>query len=168
MINFKKILAMFDPNAMMLDSRMRRNVIDEDIDPIDVIVGRQGNNMPEVTVTEPSLLIRIAQLYRDGMSAEDLYEATRGVWRLGERREVARYALAIAAGVVREVYQIHRWHPAGSTPYRTRPMRDVNVPGRWEFTGAVAPGPIRSKYVGKSVAHYFKKGCVAPVSYVGV
>jgi hypothetical protein len=124
--------------------------------------------MAKVAVAEPSLLIRIAKLYRDGMSAEELYEATRGVWRLGDRREAARYAFAIAGGIVREVYQIHRWHPAASTPYRTRPLRDVHVPGRWEFTGVVAPGSIRSKYFGKSVAHYFERGNVAPVSYINV
>ena len=35
---------------------------------------------------------------------------------------------------------------------------------RQEFVGAVAPEPIRSKYLGGSVAHYFSKGSQNPVA----
>ena len=97
--------------------------------------------MREVTVAEPAILIRIAQLYEPGMSPDQLYEATRGVWKIGERRESVRYALAISQGIVREVYEIHCWHPAASTNYTTRPIRSVNVKGRWEFTGALVTVP---------------------------
>jgi hypothetical protein len=67
-----------------------------------------------VTVTEPSILIRINRLYRYGMSIQELYEATRGVWKLGTRRVQAHYAFAVYRGVVREVYQIEGWHPSVS------------------------------------------------------
>ena len=120
----------------------------------------------EVDVTEPAILIRIRQLFDPKMSREALYEATRGVWRAGERREGARYALAIADGIVREVYEIGRWHPAGSTPYATRPARSVRVEGRWEFTGRVAPEGVRDKYLDRSVANYFARGASNPILYV--
>jgi hypothetical protein len=100
------------------------------------------------------------------MDPEELYEATRGVWTVGERRERAKFVLAIAGGIVREVYAIHQWHPAASTSYRTRPLRDIKISGRWEFTGAVALDDPRSKYLGQSVAHYFGRGNVNPVTYV--
>lgn len=119
-----------------------------------------------VTVTEPALLIRIAQSYHPDITPEGLYEVTRGVWRVGPRREQAEIALAVADGIVREVYAIHHWHPAASTPYRTRPFDDVNVEGRWEFTGKVASDPLRNKYLDQSVAHYFARGNVSPVMYV--
>lgn len=119
-----------------------------------------------VEVQEPALLIRINRLYRHTMSASDLYEATRGVWRLGDRRTGARYALAVFEGVVREVYEIDTWHPAGSTPYVSRPRADVDVSGRWEFTGRVANEAVRAKYRGRSVAAYFKRGQQSPVVYV--
>lgn len=118
-----------------------------------------------VTVTDRALLIRINQLYRHGMPVEELYEVTRGVWKVGPRRVEARYALAVFEGVVREVYEIERWHEAGSTPYQFRQLTDQG--GRWEFTGRVAPEPIRSRYLGKSVAGYFKKGQRSPVVYAG-
>lgn len=52
------------------------------------------------------MLIRIPQLYRPGMSREALYEATRGHWKVGPRRERAEFAMAVAGGIVREVYEI--------------------------------------------------------------
>ena len=122
--------------------------------------------MSEVTVAEPAILIRIAQLYEPGMSADQLYEATRGVWKIGKRRESVRFALAVAHGVVREVYEIGCWHPAASTNYTTRPIRSVTVKGRWEFTGKLAPPAIRAKYLGQSVAHYLAKGNANPILYI--
>ncbi len=104
-----------------------------------------------IDVTEPAVLIRISQLFDPRMSAEALYEATRGVWKMGPRREAARYAMAVAEGIVREVYEIGRWHPAGSTPYATRGAAQVEIEDRWEFTGGVAPATSEtSTLIGQS------------------
>lgn len=116
-------------------------------------------------ITEPTLLIRINQLYRHGMEAHSLYEATRGIWKVGPRRSGTRLAMAVFQGVVREVYRIDTWHPAGTTQYVTRRNEELQVGGRWEFLGAVAPG--REKYVDRSVAAYMKPGAQNPVAYVG-
>ncbi len=121
---------------------------------------------PPIEVTDPALLIRINRLFRHGMSAEELYEVTRGVWKLGPRREKARYALAVFEGVVREVFAIEKWHRAGTTPYRDRRLDKTE--GRWEFTGRVAEEPARSRYLGKSVSSYLKKGLQSPVVYCGL
>jgi len=112
-----------------------------------------------------ALLIRINQLYRHGMSALELYEATRGTWKVSSRRERARYAFAVFEGLVREVYEIEAWHRAASTPYATRDATKLNV-DRWEFTGKPADELVRSEYVGRSVASYFRKGQRAPTAYV--
>jgi uncharacterized protein len=119
-----------------------------------------------VEVTDPVLLIRINQLYRHGMPAHELYEATRGVWRLGARCQGAKYALAVFEGVVREAYQIDEWHAAGTTPYTSRDAKELAIPGRQEFLGQPASESIRDRYVGKSVAAYFKRGQQSPVVYV--
>ena len=99
------------------------------------------------------------------MSAEALYEATRGVWVLGDRRLQARHALAVFQGVVRQTYDIHTWHKAGTTPYRTRAPEDVKVTRRWEFLGAAAPA-LAEKYCGGSVESYLSRCARAPVVYV--
>jgi hypothetical protein len=102
------------------------------------------------------------------MSAQALYEATRGVWKIGARREFARYAFAVVDAVVQEVYEIDRWQPALTTTYHTRRLDPELASGRWEFVGRRASEPVRDKYVGKSVTHYFKKGSQNPIRYVNV
>ncbi len=122
----------------------------------------------QVQVSEPALMIRINRSYSPGMSTEALYESTRGVWVIGSRRDKVQYALAVSLGIVQEVYSVDSWHPAGSTAYETRAQQDVELDGRWEFSGRVAPDSIRSKYLEQSVAHYFPRGAANPITYVNI
>ena len=117
-------------------------------------------------IDDAVLLIRINQLYRYGITAQELYEATRGVWKIGKRREGTRYACAVFHSVVREVYEIEAWFPAGSTAYSTRPVDEVRVAGRWEFTGRVAGQAVRERYLSKSVASYLPNSSQNPLRYV--
>ena len=102
------------------------------------------------------------------MSDLALYEATRGVWRIGRRRDNVRYALAVYQGIIQEVYEIDHWQPAWTTPYKTRTFENTNVSGRSEFVGVVAPEAIRRRYVEKSVAHRFPRGAQNPIMYAGI
>lgn len=131
-------------------------------------MSREEADAPSVDVTEPALLIRIPKLYRTGMSARALYDATRGVWRIGTRRGAARLALAVHQGIVQEVYEIEEWLPAGSTEYDSRGVTRTSHPGRWEFVGKIAPELTRGRYIGRSVAHYFRRGSRAPVRYINI
>jgi uncharacterized protein len=121
-----------------------------------------------VDIDDPVLLIRINKLYRHGISSSDLYEATRGVWKLSERRNGAKFAFAIFESVVREVYEIHSWHPAGTNHYASRPKKDVAIPGRWEFVGKIASNEIRDKYVDHSVKKYLPAKAQNPIVYVNI
>lgn len=116
-----------------------------------------------VVVREPALLITINQLYRSGMSPQELYEATKGFWVVGPRREKAELALAVYQGVVREVYRIRAWHPAATQEYATRDAESNRGSGRWEFEGDIAVD-VRDEYVGRSVG----KGGQNPIRYVNV
>ena len=49
------------------------------------------------------------------MNETELYDATRGIWKVGEERVKAKYAFAVFEGVIREVYEISQWLHAGST-----------------------------------------------------
>lgn len=124
-----------------------------------------------VDVTVPALLIRINRHFRYEMSAEELYENTRGIWVIGERRRHhAKFAMAVYAGIIREVYEIESWHRAGETPYLTRVQSELAEAKdkRWEFVGRVACEPVRSCYLGRSVAHLFSVGQQNPVVDIGL
>ncbi len=119
----------------------------------------------EIQITEPALLIRINQLFHYGMEPVDLYDATRGIWRIGADRDKVKLAFAVFQGVVREVYEVKMWFPAGST-FSTR--GDLYDSERWEFVGVVAEDEIRDKYMDGSVATYFGRYVQSPFVYVNV
>lgn len=113
---------------------------------------------PEVEITEPVILITINRLYRRGMTAEELYEATRGNWVIGHRREKAKYAFAVYNGIVREVYEIERWDPAIARREEQKRQQ------RWRFDGIVATH--LQHYVGGSTVNYAVTGAQNPIRYV--
>lgn len=118
-----------------------------------------------VEIAEPLVLIRVPRAFRLGMSDLALYEATRGIWRIGTRREDVRFALAVYEGIVQEVYEIDHWRPALTATYGTRAFAQGAELGRSEFVGRRAPDEIRLRYLGKSVLHYFKRGAQNPITY---
>mgnify|MGYP001080768273 CR=1 FL=1 len=125
----------------------------------------------EVEIDDPSILIRINKKFRYSMDSRELYECTRGIWVIGEkRRKRAKYAMAVYAGIVREVYEIADWSRAGTTEYFTRDQEELSKSKekRWEFVGKVASETIRNKYLGGSVGHLFRKGQQSPITSVKI
>lgn len=131
------------------------------------------NATPPVNITHSVSLIRIARLFQYGMSADELYDVTRGIWKLGKRRNHVQYAFAVFEGVVREVYRIKSWRQAPKARFKTN-IHKQNQPkllaakDRWVFTGTVAGEAVRSLYKGRSVASYFRTGSRNPIKYVNV
>jgi hypothetical protein len=127
--------------------RMGLELIEAIIDPI------------EDDIKEHVILIRVNQLYRYGMSDQELYDATRGIWDMADRKYNADYAFSVFMGIVMDVYKIKSWHRAGTTPYPTRPnMTRNNIAperlGFWEFIREPVSDEIRNKYRMKSVKKY--------------
>ncbi|HEX8493456.1 MAG TPA: hypothetical protein VF658_11480 [Pyrinomonadaceae bacterium] len=107
-------------------------------------------NKRPASIDEPVVAININQTFRPGMSTGDLYDYTRGIWRLSRTRaEQAQYAFAVYRGIIKEVYKIGRWFPAGETKYRERKFDAADLENRYEFIGTVAPDKIREKYVNR-------------------
>ena len=101
-------------------------------------------------IEEKGIIFRINRTFDASMDAMALYEATRGVWVLGSRREEAIYAFAVYKKKILEVYRIEQWFPAGTTEYQTRNSDEFDR-SRWEFVGKVAEDEIRTKYIGKFI-----------------
>ena len=119
-----------------------------------------NSNESTLEITEPAMLIRINELFRDDMSASELYDATRSSWRVSlNRANNVEYALSVYKGIVREVYLITAWQEADPTAHEKNE-------GRFEFIGNIAEDAIRDKYKLRSVKHYFKKGNMAPFMYL--
>ncbi len=108
----------------------------------------------QIQITHSAILIRISKRFRYDMSPVELYDATRGIWRIGLEREQAQYAMAVFDGIIQEVYRIQAWFPAATT-FSTRQLNENLQAKRWEFVGQIAPPEIRRRYLQKDVTEYF-------------
>jgi hypothetical protein len=113
------------------------------------------------------ILIRINQLYRRGLDDAELYEATRQWWHVGRwARNLAgpdspEWAMAVYRGVVRAVYKIESWEPAGQQDIAQDPKRV----GRWRFVGT-RDKVLEKRYVNGSVTAYMSAAAQNPITYV--
>ena len=124
-----------------------------------------------IIINERVILIRINKLYHELMSPDELYEATRGIWKVGPRRNGVEYAFAIYNALVKEVYKVHNWYPACTFEYKTRnvfqAIQNIEKINRWEFDGEIAESNVRDKYICKSVKNYLPSyGGANPITYV--
>jgi hypothetical protein len=135
--------------------------------PVEEIIAIHAAKL--VKIRHKVILIRINRLYHYGITAKELYEATRGIWKAGGRRkDRVEYAFAVYEGVVREVYRIDRWDPAGTAQMKTRDVSEKDLRGRWEFRGKVAAENVRRRYLMRSVRQYMAQGDQNPIRYVNV
>lgn len=116
-------------------------------------------------IREPAILIKINQLWPnlrklriEGGSEEEfqdqLYFATRHCWRVGKQRERAKYAVSVAYGIIRQVYEIDRWLPVKMEDGKTR----------YEFEGRIAED--MAYLLNQSVSDDFDIGAKNPIKYL--
>lgn len=123
--------------------------------------------LAESDFLEDAVLVKVNQLYRNGMSDFELYEVTRGFWRVDKSKvEGIHLALAVYDGMVLEAYEIAAWLPAGSGMCAARSVSQAELAHRMEFVGRVADRCIRDRYVGKGVSGLYAPGSANPIRYV--
>lgn len=72
----------------------------------------------------------------------------------GESKK-ADYVFSIANGVIREVFKVDEWNS----------YDDI---ARIEFTGNLAEDDLRTKYINRSVKHFYSIGEANPCKYVNI
>lgn len=125
----------------------------------------EDNILVREDITENVIAIKINQAYRENMTELDLYEVTRGYWKVDVKRaEKADYVFSVYKGMIKEVYKVKEWLPSGTIPRPTLP--DAETPAdRYEFVGEIAEENIRDKYIEKSIANLYRKGEANPIKY---
>jgi hypothetical protein len=102
-------------------------------------------------IDAPVLMFKIQNKWKPEMTLPQIYEATRGHWKIGKQTRLeSRYALGIAHGVVRAVFSIDEWQPSVGK----------GLEGRWHFTGKSSTD--LDKLVGTTIKGVFKKGTQTP------
>lgn len=115
-------------------------------------------SLSRVEITDAVVAINIHQQFPFARNEEDLYNCTRGLWRLDAQRAArAQYLFAVYQGIIKEVYEIHQCIPARNETKeysrerllsQGRHMSPALNDRRSEFIGQIASDDIRMKYVG--------------------
>jgi hypothetical protein len=135
-------------------------------------VAGQYGAQPAV-IEMPAILIKIEKQWRADLTPDQLYERTRRYWTCQpeNQRTPPEVAVCVARGIIREVYDIHRWE---EYPEMDRqPIDPTRVPqkkGRTKtrrgFLGEVTKdAQPRASLIGKSVRH-IPFGSGSPYAYV--
>lgn len=108
----------------------------------------------------PLICININRKYKRGMSENEIYDATREAWGVGENKiKHVELALAEYQGIVIEVYQINKWYKVDIKDFNEKNIMQLDEKkNRWGFYGEVADSVTRSIYINKSIAWCKKKG----------
>lgn len=108
------------------------------------------------------LLVCINNSYSIYSTPQELYNVARGCWGLSTTNgkmtyeNKIKYVLAVAYGIVREVYEPVGWFKAGQTQLDSKvPEANKN---KWEFVGKIAEDKVREKYKGKAYKFKGQKG----------
>ena len=106
-----------------------------------------------VSTKHAGLAFNLNKSYRSSISDIELLENTRGSWARVPRDPELKYAYATYNSIVKEVYEIRLWLPAGTQHsfFRDKKLGDVRLKNRYEFVGAIASNEIRSRYKGKLI-----------------
>ena len=102
---------------------------------------------------EGVMLININNKYEPNLSVDEIYQATRGYWKVGKRAKDVKIVCAVYRGIIREVFDVRKWLPS-------------SMKGCSFFEGKVSSENIRNKYLYKSVSRYWKKGSRNPIKYI--
>ena len=142
------------------------------IENLENLVRGKGDNIKRVPLNELTNLltkktvkvqhdhrgiaILINKHYKPTFGDLETFEITRGIWSKRivttcEKND-AKFAYATFNGVVKDVYIIHSWVPAGTQEYFSRSLDPKRLKtAKWEFVGKKAPNTIRELYVGNII-----------------
>jgi hypothetical protein len=128
-----------------------------------------GKTRQPVVFKERVVLINIGREWREGLTAQQLYERTRRYWHCNPANHDAQYAVSVAKGTVREVYRIDGWDRVDLRREKIDPSRLMKTPpptilDRWAFHGEVASE--MGHYLGADVSHYREHGNANPLIWL--
>lgn len=107
----------------------------------------QDDSSPAPDFDDNALLVSIARSWRADLSDEELYDATRGHWRVGaETRRHTAHVFGFESWIIRSAYVVESWFPS----------KQGGEGDRWGFVGHV--NQDLDRYIGTSVQHLFKPG----------
>ena len=109
-------------------------------------------------IGEDCVIININKTYKRGAGKNAIYEATKEIWDIKERRrEKIKYVLSEYRGLIVEVFKVIKWY-GKERGYNPKAKKYGQTYIGYGFEGEIAEINIRDKYVNKSIAKNKKRG----------
>lgn len=118
--------------------------------PLNELASLRLKKRVEVLPEHQGVAFLLERSYQHDFGDLAILEHTRGIWR-SKQPDNVKYAYATYRGIVKEVYEIYTWVPAGTQQYFTRALDPTKSQKRWEFVGKKAAAEIRNRYVGNLI-----------------
>ena len=118
--------------------------------PINELLSILNNKPIKVLSKHKGVAFLLERTFKHTFGDLEILEHTRGIWSRKQDSDV-KFAYATFRGIVKEVYEIYTWVPAGTQQYFTRKLNKRNIKDRHEFVGKKAEESIRDRYVGKLI-----------------
>ncbi|MDQ2841048.1 MAG: hypothetical protein M3Y72_08425 [Acidobacteriota bacterium] len=118
------------------------------------LIGMYDRGVAEIDV--PVVLLNLNRQFDRSLTDEQLYERTRGYWVMNpDKHPEVKYAMAIAYGLIREVYRIEHWERSPVYDIVESDLRRVDASEgrsaiRCAFVGSVATD-VRERFIYKSL-----------------
>lgn len=117
-------------------------------------------DFPAVIINIRKQWLLIRPDYSKPVDEKQLYNSTRTAWPIQpSRHPTVRHAIAVAFGIIRQVYEIEKWEPADVNSDGSVREKD----GRWMFHGRVAKD--KEQFIGQSIDHLQKAGARFPIKW---
>lgn len=130
----------------------------------------------EEDIRHKILVIKINNLYRRNMPADELYDAVRGLWRASLRNvESVEYVFGVYNSLIVSVYKPTKWYICKDAPEK-RPRQDEVLTPKTEnriyfvdedFEKGIKFDANQEFYYGKSISHLkVNQGAQNPITYL--
>jgi hypothetical protein len=146
--------ALIDAYEELVNAQLGHGAHESGLTTVDDLIALYDKGAADIDV--PAVLVNLRKQYERGLTAEQLYARSRGYWTFNpDRHPNVRYGIAVAFGIIREVYVIQSWERKAVEDIVRNELRRANETQtkskfRWAFIGSVATD-IRDRLVGKSV-----------------
>lgn len=121
------------------------------------------------------VIIKINRLYQRNMTPLELYNCTRGVWRMSRARaEASDYVLAVYHSLVVGVYKPDRWYSCGEAAERLKEFRDIDLTSEavkrrlfFEDSNYDDVDEVKGIYLGRTIKHLgYNDKAQNPITYI--
>ncbi len=123
--------------------------------PIEELSNKYNEIHADIIDEHKGFIILVNQFYKPNFTPLETLEIVRGIWikkliSIAKNSKNPKYAFAAYNGIIKEVYEVFDWVPAGTQQYFTREFNSDQLKDKYEFVGKIS-NDLSNLYTGKLI-----------------